>query len=138
MIREPSQRIGSYAFITAEQHVLLSLLNRGPNRGKWTLVGGKIEWGETPKQALLREIEEEAGLELDVNPVLIDVFSHQVDQMHLIGIIHRIELPKIVECRSDGDGLSSDGTKWFLISELNQAELNPSVLKVLHLLNYIR
>jgi len=101
-------------------------------------VGGKIEWGETPKQALLREIEEEAGLELDVNPVLIDVFSHQVDQMHLIGIIHRIELPKIVECRSDGDGLSSDGTKWFLISELNQAELNPSVLKVLHLLNYIR
>jgi len=34
-----------------------------PNR--WVLFGGAIEKGETPKQAILREIKEEIGLDLE-------------------------------------------------------------------------
>lgn len=34
------------------------------NAGKWIGVGGKIEAGETPEDALLREVEEETGLHL--------------------------------------------------------------------------
>ncbi len=34
------------------------------NAGKWIGVGGKIEPGETPEQALLREVREETGLTL--------------------------------------------------------------------------
>ena len=34
------------------------------NAGKWIGVGGKIEPGETPKEALLREVKEETGLTL--------------------------------------------------------------------------
>ena len=134
------QRVGSYAFITAENHVLLSLLNRGPNRGKWTLVGGAIDFGESPNEALIREIREEAGIEIDVEPELLDVFSHQhaftlddgsVKQMHFIGVIHTVKLSKMLVCKPDGDGLSSDGTKWFDLDQLNFAQLNPSVIKVL-------
>jgi 8-oxo-dGTP diphosphatase len=137
-IRE--QRVGSYAFITAEDHVLLSLLNRGPNRGKWTLVGGGIEFGESPKYALLREIEEEAGIRISEEPVLLDVFSHDymltepngtVKHMHFIGVIHTLELPKMIPTKLDGDGFSSDGTRWFPLADLNHVELNPSVIKVL-------
>lgn len=42
------------------------LLNRTspPNMGLWTGTGGKIEQGETPEQGILREVEEEAGLQL--------------------------------------------------------------------------
>lgn len=140
------QRIGSYAFITAEGHVLLSLLNRGPNRGKWTLVGGGVEFCESPKDALRREIEEEAGIVIDVEPELIDVFSHDYafdlpngskKHMHFIGIIHRVELKKMLPSKSDGDGYSSDGTRWFDLSQLNLDELNPSVIKVLKKLGYV-
>ena len=129
------QRLGSYAFITSEGHVLLSLLNRGPNRGKWTLIGGGIEFGESPMEALLREVKEEAGIELQAEPVLLDVFEHRYDdQLQFFGIIHRIDLPVRVPCKADGDGSSSDGTRWFKLSELEHDELNPSVLKVLKLL----
>ncbi len=129
------QRLGSYAFIMAEGHVLLSLLNRGPNRGKWTLIGGGIEFGESPKEALIREIKEEAGIELQVEPVLLDVFQHRYDdRMQFFGIIHRVDLPALIPCKTDGDGSSSDETRWFKLNELNPNELNPSVIKVLELL----
>jgi len=141
MSEERVQRVGSYAFITAEDHVLLSLLNRGPNRGKWTLVGGGIEFGESPRNALLREIEEEAGFKTDVEPVLLDVFSHDyflketdgsVKHMHFIGVVHTLKLPKMLPNKTDGDGFSSDGTKWFPLATLHLQDLNPSVHKVLN------
>jgi mutator protein MutT len=38
--------------------------------GQWALPGGRIDAGESPEQAALREIREEVGLELDAGSVL--------------------------------------------------------------------
>jgi ADP-ribose pyrophosphatase YjhB (NUDIX family) len=44
----------------------LLLIRRGhaPHRGLWSLPGGRIEAGESPDQAVVREVREETGLEV--------------------------------------------------------------------------
>lgn len=49
------------------KRVLLVLKMKGPPIviGKWNAIGGKIETGENPHEAMRREFTEEAGVELD-------------------------------------------------------------------------
>lgn len=49
-------------FLLDGERVLLIRNSRGSSKGKWLGVGGKLEKGETPKQAILREIQEETGV----------------------------------------------------------------------------
>ncbi|MEO6626886.1 MAG: CoA pyrophosphatase [Burkholderiaceae bacterium] len=45
-------------------------LSLGRHAGQWALPGGRVDAGETPEQAALRELFEEIGLQLDSNDIL--------------------------------------------------------------------
>jgi ADP-ribose pyrophosphatase YjhB (NUDIX family) len=57
--------------------VLLVRRGREPNRNLWTLPGGAVRLGEGLREALVREIEEECGIEVEVGGVV-----EVVDQVH--------------------------------------------------------
>jgi 8-oxo-dGTP diphosphatase len=54
----------------------------GEFKGGWEFPGGKIESGETPKQALKREIMEELDTEIAVGE-LIDTIEYDYPNFHL-------------------------------------------------------
>jgi mutator protein MutT len=66
--------VGVGAVILVEGRVVLVRRARAPMAGRWTLPGGTVETGETLKAALVREMREETGLDVDVGQVL-EVFD---------------------------------------------------------------
>lgn len=63
-------KVVARAIITNEQgQVLLGRRTRGMGEGQYALIGGKPDQGETPTEAVIREVKEELGL--DFEPTLI-------------------------------------------------------------------
>ncbi len=58
------------AFLIRQDEVLLLNRNKSPWMGAWNGVGGKIHDGETPKQCIIREIEEETGIKVTSDHVI--------------------------------------------------------------------
>lgn len=54
----------------------------GEFKGQWEFPGGKIEVGETPQQALIREIQEELTVKIKVDK-LIDTIEYDYPKFHL-------------------------------------------------------
>jgi 8-oxo-dGTP diphosphatase len=54
------------AVIFREGKVLLLKRAKSPGHGFWSLPGGRVEFGESLHTALTREVDEEAGLKIDI------------------------------------------------------------------------
>ena len=54
----------------------------GDFKGGWEFPGGKIEAGETPQEALKREIKEELDVDIEVHD-LIDTVEYDYPEFHL-------------------------------------------------------
>ena len=55
------------AIIEDHGHIFAAQRDYGELKGKWEFPGGKIEVGETPEEALIREIKEELDTEITVD-----------------------------------------------------------------------
>jgi len=78
--------VAACALIDADGRVLLAKRPQGrPMAGLWEFPGGKVEPGETPEAALVRELEEE--LAIKVTPSCLAPFtfaSHGYPAFHLL------------------------------------------------------
>ncbi|MCM2251610.1 MAG: NUDIX domain-containing protein, partial [Ramlibacter sp.] len=65
------------------EQVLLCKRNIEPRWGKWTLPAGFMELGETTQQGAVRETEEEAGAQIELEGLLTVLSVPRVSQVHL-------------------------------------------------------
>lgn len=70
------------AVIRKDNKIFATARGYGEFKGGWEFPGGKIEPGETPQEALVREIQEELDTEIQVGE-LIDVIEYDYPSFHL-------------------------------------------------------
>ncbi|MFV0369490.1 MAG: 8-oxo-dGTP diphosphatase MutT [Hyphomicrobiaceae bacterium] len=86
---QPARRlllVVAVALIDSDNRVLIAKRPEGKQlAGLWEFPGGKIDQGETPEDALIRELKEELDIELCrtcISPLTFA--SHTYDEMHLL------------------------------------------------------
>lgn len=68
--------------IKEKKRIFATARGYGDFKGQWEFPGGKIEEGETPQQALVREIKEELVAKITVG-YLIDTIEYDYPTFHL-------------------------------------------------------
>ena len=70
------------AIITHNNRIFATQRGYGEFKDGWEFPGGKIEAGETPREALVREIKEELETDIEVGD-LIDTVEYDYPKFHL-------------------------------------------------------
>lgn len=71
-----------YSSMDKKDRILATARGYGDFKGMWEFPGGKIEVGETPQQALVREIKEELDVEIAVGE-LLHTIEYDYPNFHL-------------------------------------------------------
>ncbi len=82
----PLVLVAAAALVDADNRVLLAQRPAGKAMaGLWEFPGGKVGAGETPEQALVRELHEELGIEVEPSCLAPLTFaSHAYEAFHLL------------------------------------------------------
>jgi len=128
------QRVAVYALVRRGDDVLLTRISaRGAHPGAWTLPGGGLDHGETPRDALAREVREECGVDCRVGD-LLDVHdthfqgtapSGRFEDFHGVHLVFRGTVrdgvePRVVE--TDG---TTDDAAWVPVADIESGAVRP-------------
>lgn len=143
MSEGPRLRVGAYAVIVRDSAVLLSRLSEESpvfTPGAWHLPGGGLDPGEQPDDALVRELQEEAGLDV-LSSQLLDVRSYTAHRngtdWHVVGLLHSARVgpgePVVTEV-----GGSADAIRWVPIDEVGDLPLSPPTADGLRMVDLLK
>ena len=92
--------------------------------GLWEFPGGKIEAGETPEEALSRELEEELGIAVSVGPIF-DAARHAVKRREILILFYPCHI-----IGGQPRPMAADAMKWILPPQLLEHRFPPADSRV--------
>ena len=115
--------VAAGALIDRDGRVLLAQRPEGKQfAGLWEFPGGKLDDGETPEEALIRELKEELDVNTDASCLAPIAFaSHNLGEIHLL-------MPLFVCRKWNGTPkpLEAQGLKWVKSAELLAMDMPPA------------
>lgn len=106
-----NKRIGTVGFIIENNKVLLALINYSEDKVLWNGIGGFVNEGESPKDALVREVSEETFIQIHKD----DIYQVKELDGEIILMIYKID-------KWSGEIKSKDPSiidlKWFTFDEI--------------------
>ena len=115
--------VASIAIIDANDQILIA---KRPNKkhlsGFWEFPGGKVEKGESPENALVREVKEELNIDINnkcIAPLTFSEFNYK--NFHLLLLLY-------VCRRWQGEPMSMEKNeiKWVKVNTLRQYKMPPA------------
>lgn len=123
--------VSAVALIDRDGRVLLAQRPEGKSlAGLWEFPGGKVEAGETPEVALIRELKEELGIDTKASCLAPLTFaSHSYDDFHLL-------MPLFACRRWEGIAEAREGQKlaWVMPNRLRDYPMPPADLPLIPIL----
>ena len=119
----PIVLVAAVALIDADGRVLLAQRPEGKHlAGLWEFPGGKVHPGETPEAALIRELDEELGIDVVASCLAPFTFaSHAYPEFHLL-------MPLYVCRKWSGIVIAREGQqlKWVRSAQLGDYPMPPA------------
>ena len=116
--------VGVGAVISGGDRVILIRRGKEPGYGRWSIPGGAVKIGEGLREALIREVREETGLEVKVGP-MVEVLDRIVKDNEGRVAYHYVLIDYV--CSVCGGKLSPDTdaleARWVSIEELGYFDL---------------
>lgn len=125
---KPVVLVAAVALVDTDNRVLIAQRPEGKSMaGLWEFPGGKVEPGETPEQALHRELQEELGIDVCVSCLApLNFASHSYETFHL--------LMPLYLCKTwDGEVTPHEGQqiKWVKALDLKRYPMPPADLPLI-------
>lgn len=131
MEKNPTMTVVAVALVGGDGRVLLQ--QRAPDRamaGLWEFPGGKVEPGETPEAALVREIEEELGLTLAPTALMPACFaSAPLGDRHMLLLLYLCR-----DWRGEPASLDAAALRWVTTGEMRALPMPPADAPLIPLL----
>ena len=108
--------------------LLMVRRGRGPAAGDWSLPGGRVEAGETLAEAVVRELEEEAGIEGVCGPMIGWVERIDADH-HFVILDFSVD---VLEGTEPVAGDDASEARWVPLEEIAELNVVAGLLEFLH------
>jgi 8-oxo-dGTP diphosphatase len=124
------KRAAVFCVLTSGDYYLLLKRYKEPHKGKYVPVGGKIDEFEAPKDAVVREVYEETGIEITEPKLFGTLVETSPIDYNWISYIYTKEIDMVPNMTSD-EGI----LEWIHVSALESINTPPTDLMIFQ---YIR
>ena len=132
----PAVAVDAVALREGESGVEALLIRRGGGpelwKGRWAFPGGFVDYGEDPEHAVLRELEEETGVD-GYDPVALEIHGdpNRDPRKHIIALFYLVDVDPEAMPRGGDDAADA---AWVPIAGLTADQVAGSHIRIIEML----